>query len=115
MSVQRGSRESNGQTPIRPRSGATPQAATPVPSRSSATRVGASWGARTAAQVLTLLLLVFLAQNTDGTEISFLWMTTDMPLSVALLIGAAGSALIMLILGLSRITRLRGLIRNWRD
>ncbi|HEU5469518.1 MAG TPA: lipopolysaccharide assembly protein LapA domain-containing protein [Actinophytocola sp.] len=78
------------------------------------TRTGAAWLALIAAALLGVLLIVFLAQNTHSTEISFLWMTTSTPLAVALLIAAVGSVLITLIIGTARITQLRRQIRKNR-
>jgi uncharacterized integral membrane protein len=66
----------------------------------------------TAAAVIAVALIVFLAQNTRTTEISFLWMTARTSLAVALLIAAVGSVLITLILGTARIAQLRRLARR---
>jgi uncharacterized integral membrane protein len=76
------------------------------------TRTGAAWVGLTAAALIALALIVFLAQNTRTTEISFLWMTARTSLAVALLIAAVGSVLITLILGTARITQLRRLARR---
>ena len=87
----------------------------PAPSkRVPRTRTGAAWVALIAAAIVAVLLIVFLVQNTRGTEISFLWMTTTTPLAVALLIAAVGSALLTLIIGTARITQLRRLVRKDR-
>ena len=94
-----------------------PQSARPAagsPGRVPRTRTGAAWAALTVAAVLAVLLIVFLAQNTHSTEISFLWMTASTPLAVALLIAAVGSVLLTLILGTARITQLRRLVRKNR-
>jgi uncharacterized integral membrane protein len=79
------------------------------------TRTGAAWVTLIAAALVAVLLIVFLMQNTRGTEISFLWMTTNTPLAVALLIAAVGSALLTLIIGTARITQLRRLVRKDRN
>ena len=79
------------------------------------TRTGAAWAALATAALLAVLLIIFLVQNTRGTEISFLWMTTSTPLAVALLIAAVGSVLLTLILGTARIAQLRRLVRKQRD
>jgi uncharacterized integral membrane protein len=84
------------------------------PGRVPRTRTGAAWVALSAAALITVLLIVFLAQNTRSTEVSFLWMTTTTPLAVALLIAAVGSALLTLILGTARITQLRRQVRKNR-
>lgn len=84
------------------------------PGRVPRTRTGAAWTAVVAAALLTILLIIFLVQNTHQTEISFLWMTTSTSLAVALLIAAVGSALLTLILGTARIAQLRRLVRKNR-
>ena len=76
------------------------------------TRTGAAWVGLTAAALIAVALIVFLAQNTRTTEISFLWMTAKTSLAIALLIAAVGSVLITLILGTARITQLRRLARR---
>ncbi|WP_216209179.1 LapA family protein [Amycolatopsis aidingensis] len=68
-----------------------------------------------AAGLLTVALIIFLAQNTRSTEISFLWMTASTPLALALLIAAVGATLLTLVLGTARITQLRRLIRKRRN
>lgn len=78
------------------------------------TRTGSAWVALIAAALITILLIIFVVQNTRSTEISFLWMTATTPLAVALLIAAVGSALITLILGTARIAQLRRLVRKER-
>lgn len=79
------------------------------------TRAGAAWVAVAAAGLLTVALIIFLAQNTRSTEISFLWMTANTSLALALLIAAVGATLLTLILGTARITQLRRLIRKRRS
>jgi uncharacterized integral membrane protein len=86
-----------------------------APVRVRPTRTGTAWVALAVAALLAVLLIVFLAQNTRSTEISFLWMTTSTPLAVALLIAAVGSVLLTLILGTARIAQLRRLVRKQRD
>ena len=127
MPVNRTHREANGQIPIRSPQVATPASAEPAtppapstpeptpPTRVRPTRTGAAWVALSVAALLAVLLIVFLAQNTRSTEISFLWMTANTPLAVALLIAAVGSVLLTLILGTARIAQLRRLVRKQRD
>ena len=108
-------RETNGQPhPAEPAPPQPTQSAVASSGRVPRTRTGAAWVALGAAALITILLIVFLVQNTRGTEISFLWMTTRTPLAVALLIAAVGSALLTLTLGTARITQLRRLIRKNR-
>jgi uncharacterized integral membrane protein len=138
MSVPRTRTESNGQMRSRPAVTATPAAADAVtqpdqtvpgpapqatrqasprtssPVQVPRTRAGAAWAALIGAAFLAVLLIIFLAQNTRSTEISFLWMTTSTPLAVALLIAAVGAVLLTLILGTARIAQLRRLVRKQR-
>jgi lipopolysaccharide assembly protein A len=128
MPVNRTPRESNDQIPVRSPRVTTPAAADPVtppapeptprpapPVRTRPTRTGAAWVALAVAALLAVLLIVFLAQNTRSTEISFLWMTASTPLAVALLIAAVGSVLLTLTLGTARIAQLRRQVRRQRD
>lgn len=89
-----------------------PSAAPPSSRRVPRTRTGAAWVGLTAAALIAVALIVFLAQNTRTIEISFLWMTARTSLAIALLIAAVGSVLITLILGTARITQLRHLARR---
>ena len=129
MSVPRTRNETNGQDQILP-PGPVPMAAAapavqppePNPAPEPAppvtvphTRAGAAWVALATAALLTVLLIIFLVQNTRSTEISFLWMTTRTPVAVALLIAAVGSVLLTLILGTARIAQLRRLVRKQRN
>ncbi|HYQ65039.1 lipopolysaccharide assembly protein LapA domain-containing protein [Actinophytocola sp.] len=127
MSVPRTSRESTDQVPPRspyaatddgvgtptPPEPPTQQVSSPV--RVTATRTGAAWVALVAAALLAVLLIIFLAQNTRSTEVSFLWMTATTPLALALLIAAVGSVLLTLMLGTARIAQLRRRIRRQRN
>jgi uncharacterized integral membrane protein len=126
MSVRHGALpESNGQPAAAPPDAGIPAPAETVaqppstppsvsPGRVPHTRTGAAWTALIAAALIAVLLIVFLAQNTRSTEISFLWMTTTTPLAVALLIAAVGSVLLTLTIGTARITQLRRQIRKNR-
>jgi uncharacterized integral membrane protein len=89
-----------------------PEAGPVVSRRVPRTRAGAAWEGLTAAALIAVALIVFLAQNTRTTEITFLWMTARTSLAVALLIAAVGSVLVTLILGTARITQLRRLARR---
>ena len=92
-----------------------PAETSPVPSqRVPRTRTGSAWAGIVAATLIAVGLIVFLAQSTRSTEVSFLWMTTSTSLAVALVIAAVGSVLLTLIVGTARITQLRHLIRKSR-
>lgn len=78
------------------------------------TRAGAAWVSLGAAAVIAILLVTFLAQNTQSVEMSFLWMSTSTSLAVMLLIAALSGVVITLILGTARIVQLRRTIRKDR-
>lgn len=96
---------------------AAPQA-TPEPSGTtsagpvSGTRTSAAWLGVCLAAVLLVLLIVFLLQNTNNIEVSFLWMHGRLPLAIALMIAAVGAALLTMIVGVARITQLRRRFRR---
>jgi lipopolysaccharide assembly protein A len=76
------------------------------------TRAGATWVGLCAAVLVLVVLLVFLVQNTGSVEITFLWLHGTLPLALALLIAAAGTAILALVVGTARITQLRRLVRR---
>jgi lipopolysaccharide assembly protein A len=65
------------------------------------------------AAILTVVL-VFIIQNTHSVNISFLGAHLQLPLAVALLLGAVAGALLMAAAGTARITQLRRVIRRAR-
>ena len=64
--------------------------------------------------LVAVVLIVFIAQNTQKVEISFLGWDGDVPLAVALLIAAVCGAAIVLLVGTVRITQLRRAERRQR-
>jgi uncharacterized integral membrane protein len=99
---------------------AAPQA-TPEPSRTppvgpaSGTRTSAVWLGICLAAVLLVVLIIFLLQNTNSVEVSFLWLHGRLPLAIALLIAGVGAALLTMIVGVARITQLRRRYRRVRQ
>jgi uncharacterized integral membrane protein len=71
------------------------------------TRVSASWTAVVAAAFVLLLLVIFIAQNTQQSTVKFLWAHGKAPTSVVLLIAAIAGALVVIIVGVARIVQLR--------
>jgi uncharacterized integral membrane protein len=59
------------------------------------------------AGVLLLGLIVFVAQNTAGTRVTFLGLTGSLPLAAALLAAAFAGAVLTLAVTMTRTTRLR--------
>lgn len=84
----------------------------PVAHRMPHTRTGAAWFGICAAALLSVVLIVFMAQNTGRVEVSFLWMDGGLPLALALLIAGVGAALLTMVVGAARITQLRRLARR---
>jgi len=76
------------------------------------TRTGIAWFALCAAALAFVVLIVFMAQNTRSTEVSFLWLHGSLPLALALLIAAVGAALLTMVIGAARITQLRRLVQR---
>lgn len=78
----------------------------------SGTRTSAAWLGVCLAAVLLVVLIVFLLQNTNSVEVTFLWMHGRLPLAIALLIAGVGAALLTMIVGVARITQLRRRFRR---
>ena len=62
--------------------------------------------------LLLVLLIIFIAQNTQKVEVSFLAWDGTTPLAVALLIAAVGGILLTAFAGLLRIWQLRRRVRR---
>jgi uncharacterized integral membrane protein len=104
--------QAEGETPQRP-PGAEPQQVgepqQPEPALGAVrhTRISAAWVAVAVATLLGVALIVFIVQNTQKVQIKFFGASGHIPLVVALLAAAIIGALIVLIVGISRITQLR--------
>lgn len=81
-------------------------------SKATHTRISAAWVGIWVAAATTVLLVVFLLQNTGSVVVSFLWMHGSVPLAVALLIAAVGAAVVTMSVGAARITQLRRRLRR---
>jgi putative membrane protein len=73
-----------------------------------------AWVSVCVAALIGIALIVFMAQNTRRVHVSFLWMDTNTPLALALLIAAVAAALLMLIIGTARIIQLRRSVHQQR-
>ncbi|MGN9909308.1 lipopolysaccharide assembly protein LapA domain-containing protein [Phytohabitans sp. LJ34] len=76
------------------------------------TRTGAAWFGICATALLSVILIVFMVQNTRSVRVDFLWMDGSLPLALALLVAATGAALLTMAVGAARITQLRRLSRQ---
>ncbi|MFC6016330.1 lipopolysaccharide assembly LapA domain-containing protein [Plantactinospora solaniradicis] len=79
--------------------------ATPAASGSARTRLGPTWLRVCAVGVTSVVLLVFMLQNTRDVEVTFLWMHGTLPLVLALLIAGVGMAVLAMVVGAVRLTR----------
>jgi uncharacterized integral membrane protein len=79
------------------------------------TRTGAAWVGICVSALLFVVLIVFMLQNTRSVEVSFVGMHGSLPLALALLIAAVGSAILTMVVGAARITQLRRLSRRQRQ
>jgi uncharacterized integral membrane protein len=94
---------------------ASPPKAPPPPKdplRSS--RTSGVWLGVVALAVLLILLVVFIAQNTQDVQVSFLAWDGDAPLSVSLLIAAVIGIALTAVAGSLRIWQLRRRVRRTR-
>ena len=84
------------------------------PGRTPRTRTGTAWAGICVAALLFVVLIIFMLQNTDSVEVSFLGLHGDLPPAMALLIAAVGAAILTMVVGAARITQLRLLARRER-
>jgi lipopolysaccharide assembly protein A len=78
------------------------------------TRLSGAWTGLVVGIVALLLILVFILQNLQSVELSFLMFHGHLPLAVALLFAVILGAIIVLAFGAARITQLRMVARNAR-
>jgi uncharacterized integral membrane protein len=64
------------------------------------------------AALVSVVLLVFMVQNTRPVQVTFLWMHGTVPLALALLIAGVGVAILGMVVGAARVTQLRRLSRR---
>jgi uncharacterized integral membrane protein len=77
-------------------------------------RTSGFWAATVGLGVVLLLLIIFIAQNTRKTTVSFLGWDGQVPVAVALLIAAAAGLFLGVVAGLLRILQLRRRVRRTR-
>lgn len=83
---------------------------TPVPPPESAvkfTRAAALWSALIPGFLILLVLLIFVAQNTESAQFAFLGWQWSLPLGVAILAAAVCGGLLTVAAGTARIVQLR--------
>ena len=106
--------------PQQPAPAAAPEQAAPPPShalpqhRIKRTRTGGIWVAVGFFAVILLLLLIFILQNGQKVDISYMGMHGHLPLGVALLLAAVCGVLLVVLAGTARISQLRATARRHR-
>ena len=78
-------------------------------------RTSNAWLAVVGLAVLLLLLVIFIAQNTQDVEVSFLGWDGRAPLSVSLLVAALVGIVLAVVAGSLRILQLHRRVRRVRD
>jgi uncharacterized integral membrane protein len=93
-------------TALTPLARAGPPSASP-PGQVLHTRMAAAWMGISAASLTSVVLIVFMLQNTRSVEVTFLWLHGTLPLALALLIAAVSVRILFTVIGTARITQLR--------
>lgn len=93
-------------TPGMPPAGMPPQGA-PTAGRRSGTKARALWSGIIVAAIVSILLLIFIVQNTTNVTIHFFSLSGRLPVAVALLFAAIAGILLLAIPGTIRMLQLR--------
>ena len=78
-----------------------------TPMHPAPTRVSASWTAVVVGVLILILLIVFVAENTQRAQVNFMGVHGHASTAVVLLIAAVAGAVIVAAVGVSRILQLR--------
>jgi uncharacterized integral membrane protein len=89
-----------------------PAGATPTKDPLRGSRTSGAWAAVVGLGILLLLLIIFIAQNTQTVQVAFLGWDGEAPLSVTLLIAAAAGLILATAAGSLRILQLRRRVRK---
>ncbi|WP_094288844.1 LapA family protein [Mycobacterium lehmannii] len=93
--------------PVPPTDGEIADRTAPSVKKVHFTRAAALWSAVIAGFLILILLLIFIAQNTESTEFAFLGWNWSMPRGVAILFAAVCGGLITALAGAARMVQLR--------
>ncbi|HEY1420888.1 MAG TPA: LapA family protein [Candidatus Dormibacteraeota bacterium] len=85
----------------------------PLPGETG-TRLSGAWTAVVVGLLLLVVILIFILQNQQSVELSFLFVSGHLPLAVALLFAMILGALIVFAFGAARILQLRMVARARR-
>lgn len=77
------------------------------PSSRSFTRLAAAWWALVVGLVILIILLIFVAQNTESITVHFLGFHWNLPVGVGYLLAAVAGATTTVLVGAARIIQLR--------
>jgi len=75
-------------------------------SRSSFTRLAAAWWALVVGLVILIVLLIFVAQNTESIAVHFLVLDWSLPVGVGYLLAAVAGATTTVLVGAARMIQL---------
>lgn len=89
-------------------------AASSQPTTTPRTRLSTTWTFAALGAVVLILLLVFILQNTQQEDLQFLWLEFRIPVGVGLLLAGAIGALLVVLIGASRLLQLRLAARRRR-
>jgi len=78
------------------------------------TRLSSTWTFAALGALVLVLLSVFILQNTQRENLEFLWLDFRLPIGVALLLAAAIGAVLIVLIGASRLLQLRLAARRRR-
>ena len=92
----------------------SPEPASPPPPKDPlrGSRTSGAWIAVVALAVVLILLVVFIAQNTQDVHVSFLGWDGEAPLAVTLMVAAIGGIVLTAVAGSLRIFQLRRRVRR---
>lgn len=93
---------------------ARPAAPAQPPPKAGRSRVGGAWVGLVLGALVLVLLLVFVLQNGQRVDVSFIGADGSVPLGVALLLAAVAGALVVAVPGSARILQLRRANRSAR-
>jgi len=97
-----------------PPEASAPAAAVPPHHQIKRTRVSGLWVAVGFFAVILLLLLIFILQNSQKVDISYMGVHGHLPLGVALLLAAVCGVILVVLAGTARISQLRATARKHR-
>lgn len=80
----------------------------------SRTRTSAVWFGICTVAVASVVLIVFMLQNTGSVKVTFLWMHGSVSLALALLIAGVSAAVLAMAVGAARVGQLRRRVRSQR-